>query len=210
MAARLIAGLLVLLVGLATGKASSAPGERQAYVRWLQGVAASHQLLGIPPRYAADTDLPIQFPAHRLVSINPNNYGQPHRLTPATARRLSALFDAAERDGIDLILASGFRSVIYQSNLIQRRLDGGRSLERTLLGTALPGYSEHHTGCAVDIVSSQYPRIGVSFRETKAYFWLQRNAADHGFRESYPNGNGVGLIAEPWHWFFEDCVTPDW
>lgn len=210
MAARLTVWLLVLLGGLGIANAAlSEPLDRQTYFRWLQGVAESHQLLGIPPRYAAETDLPLQFPAHRLVSVKPNDYGQSHRLTPAAARQVTALFAAAEEDGIDLILASGFRSVLYQTHLIRRRLDSGRSLERTLVGTALPGYSEHHTGCAVDVVSRAYPRIGVRFRETDAYEWLRRNAAEYGFRESYPDGNGVGLIAEPWHWFYEDCVQPD-
>lgn len=210
MAARLTVCLFVLL-GWA-GAANTAPAEpldRQAYFRWLQTVAESHQLLGIAPRYAAETDLPLQFPAHRLVSVSPNDYSQSHRLTPASARQVTALFAAAEEDGIDLILASGFRSVVYQTALVQRRLDSGRSLERTLLGTALPGYSEHHTGCAVDIVSRAYPRIGVRFRETDAYDWLSRNAAEYGFRESYPDGNGAGLIAEPWHWFYEDCLRPE-
>lgn len=210
------AGLLCLLAlpGLAADPGTAAievvERERAERMDWLRTVESSHSLLGISPARAARSKLPLQFPAPRVVPTDLGNGGLRHLLSPATGRNLVRLFRAAERDDIGLHLVSGYRSVIYQASLIERRVANGVSLDRVLKGTALPGYSEHHTGCAVDLASDDYPQVGQRFRETAAYDWLRENADRHGFRESYPPGNGAGLISEPWHWYYEDCERGGW
>lgn len=60
-----------------------------------------------------------------------------------------------------------------------------------------PGYSEHHTGLAVD-----FNDVEDDFRETEAYTWLQEHAAEYGFVERYPKGKEsiTGIDYEPWHY----------
>ena len=60
---------------------------------------------------------------------------------------------AAAHDGIALLLVSAFRSVDYQRDLIARKLAKGEQLDSILRVMAAPGYSEHHTGRAVDLTA---------------------------------------------------------
>ena len=60
-----------------------------------------------------------------------------------------------------------------------------------------PGYSEHHTGQALDFASipDELP-----FPETGAFRWLCDSARRFRFTLSYPPDNPFGLVYEPWHW----------
>jgi D-alanyl-D-alanine carboxypeptidase len=65
---------------------------------------------------------------------------------------------------------------------------------------APPGYSQHHTGNAVDLAVDRG-----TFAKTKAYQWLQKNAKKFGFTETYPKENKQRLPWEPWHWFYSSA-----
>ncbi len=64
---------------------------------------------------------------------------------------------------------------------------------------APPGYSEHHTGLALDFCSQS-----LEFANTQEYQWLLDNAANFGFIQSYPEFNTTqkGCSYEPWHWLY--------
>ena len=79
------------------------------------------------------------------------------------------------------------------------------ALESILTICAPPGYSEHHTGRAVDISTVGSPALEVEFDQTTAYAWLTENAAKFGYHLSYPLGNGWGYQYEPWHWCFHEA-----
>ena len=109
---------------------------------------------------------------------------------------------AATADGILLQSASGFRSYAHQSKLIENLLAGGRELNDILTGTAIPGFSEHHTGRAIDIVAD--PKIPENeFHLTDTYKWMLENAGRFDFTLSYPKDNALGIIFEPWHWLYK-------
>lgn len=66
---------------------------------------------------------------------------------------------------------------------------------------ARPGYSEHQTGLAIDVSTTQLGcRIG-SFGASKASKWIAANAWQYGFIVRYPNGKTAvtGYVWEPWH-----------
>ena len=67
---------------------------------------------------------------------------------------------------------------------------------------AIPGFSEHHTGKAIDIHANGHPVLEEAFEKTEEFMWLSKNAASFGFRLSYPRANTLGIIYEPWHWFY--------
>ena len=156
--------------------------------------------LGIAPDYAAQHALPVYPEAVARVSAGPNIIGREQELEPVTAGSWVAMRQAAEADGVDLLLVSGYRSYAYQASLIQRKLDTGAALEDILSVNAPPGCSEHHTGRAVDIATPGVPPLTEAFERSDAFRWLQKNAADHGFSMSYPRDNRFGYIYEPWHW----------
>ena len=107
---------------------------------------------------------------------------------------------AAAEDGIDLMPVSAFRSVDYQRNLIRAKLDKGQRIEDILTVNAPPGYSEHHTGRALDIATSGQEPLIEAFEFTDAFGWLSRHASRFDFSLSYPRDNPFGIVFEPWHW----------
>lgn len=112
--------------------------------------------------------------------------------------------DLWENEGIDLDLDSAYRSVEYQQDILERFTEkyGAAYAARTV---AKPGYSEHHTGLALDL----YFRLdGVEVYENEDLVrypevWKKIHArlAEHGFHLRYPGGkNGeVDYTYEPWH-----------
>ena len=156
--------------------------------------------LGIPGDYGSDGVKPAFEEAADLVDVGPNLEGRMQRLTSTTAASWRQMQAAAEDDGIELLLVSGFRSIAYQASLIRRKLDAGQSVNEILNVNAAPGYSEHHTGRAIDIAVPDAEPLTEEFESSKAFAWLQKNAANFGFSMSYPRENRQGFIYEPWHW----------
>ncbi len=159
-----------------------------------------HEELGIPADYGSDGSKPSFPEATDLVVVGPNLVGRTQRLTAATAARWQAMVDAASNDGLRLLLASGFRSIDYQAGLIREKINAGQALSEILLVNAAPGYSEHHSGRAIDIVTPGSRPLTEDFETTDAFLWLCRNAGNFGFSMSYPRDNPQGFIYEPWHW----------
>jgi D-alanyl-D-alanine carboxypeptidase len=179
------------------------PGIKAA-PEYRQGIAALHAEFGIPADYAQKRQLPLCEEARELVSIGTDILGREQRLAPRAAAAWEAMRAAAERDGVRLLAVSGFRSVEYQATLIRRKLDRGMAVADVLKINAAPGYSEHHTGRALDLTTPESQPLEVGFETTAAYAWLTRHADEHGFRLSYPRNNPHGINYEPWHWAFHD------
>ncbi len=163
-------------------------------------VRAQLRALGIPERLPAQRRLPLCVQAQRLVPVGLGTDGRDKLLTPAAARAWLAMRHHAQSGGVALLLVSAFRSIEFQAALIRAKLDRGGVLEQILQVNAPPGYSEHHTGQAVDIGTPGCAALDDAFDTTAAFRWLQRHAAGHGFRLSYPRGNPQGFCYEPWHW----------
>ena len=91
---------------------------------------------------------------------------------------------------------SGFRSYETQSSLYQDYVnkDGKEAADRY---SARPGYSEHQTGLAFDVIGTN----GDLVTEDKAAQWLLDHAADYGFVVRYLKGKEkeTGYMAEEWH-----------
>ena len=122
-----------------------------------------------------------------------------HRDAAAAWQRLR--MDAAH-DGIALEAVSGYRSHDYQLGIFERKLARGLQLAGILEVNAAPGYSEHHSGRAIDISAPGEPAAEESFEATDAFAWLRAHAAGHGFVMSYPRDNPHGIVYEPWHWCY--------
>ena len=127
------------------------------------------------------------------------------RLHKAAAAKFKQMQAAARNQGIILNPISGFRSVDAQNYLFfevkeQRAQDATKRAEVS----APPGYSEHHTGYAIDIGDGKMPATDLSpnFEDTAAFRWLEQNAARYSFELSFPPDNPQGISYEPWHWRF--------
>lgn len=163
-----------------------------------------HQALGIPSDYATSCALPLCVEPTELVDTELDFYQRQQRLTPAAFSAWSEMRAAATRSGISLFLISAFRGYQYQHDLIASKLEKGRAIEEVLRVNAAPGYSEHHTGRAVDLGTMGCDALSEGFGKTPAYQWLAENAGSYGFSLSYPPDNPYGIDFEPWHWCYSD------
>ncbi|MFN4194571.1 MAG: D-alanyl-D-alanine carboxypeptidase family protein [Thermosynechococcus sp.] len=127
------------------------------------------------------------------------------KLRRAAAERFRAMVAAAQQEGVGLMPLSGFRSKQDQDYLFfeVKEQRAQRASERALV-SAPPGYSEHHTGYAIDIGDGARPETHLkeTFEETPAFRWLEKNAARFSFELSFPRNNPQGVSYEPWHWRF--------
>jgi zinc D-Ala-D-Ala carboxypeptidase len=163
-------------------------------------VAKTLAELGIPRSYGIARGMAVHPEATDLVSVGPDLHGRERHLTPQAAERWMDLRAAALQEGVTLLLVSAFRSLEYQRQIFERKLAAGESLERILKVNVPPGYSEHHTGRAVDLTTPGCPPLVEHFETTEAFAWLARHAERFGFALSYPRDNPFGIAYEPWHW----------
>ncbi len=139
------------------------------------------------------------------------------RITPAYARDQGMSFDAravgdlndmlaaADRDGVNLLVISCYRTISYQQGLYDREVDKWKKQgyseadAKAKAGTivAVPGTSDHNLGLAVDLNS-----VEDSFENTRQFQWLQEHAAEYGFVMRYPKDKQdiTKIIYEPWHY----------
>lgn len=127
------------------------------------------------------------------------------RLQAAAAEKFRQMEADALAQGIRLAVISGYRSTDAQDSLFfdvkeQRVQDAAKRAEVS----APPGYSEHHTGYAIDLGDANVPATHLSpkFENTAAFKWLEQNAAKYSFELSFPRNNPQGISYEPWHWRF--------
>jgi D-alanyl-D-alanine carboxypeptidase len=158
--------------------------------------------LGIPLRSVIDRRLQEFVEAKTLELVEVDANAREHLLLPIAAQAWRQLKASANRQGVDIYIVSAFRSVERQAAIIKRKLDSGLSIEDILTVSAPPFFSEHHTGCAVDIGTPGSAALEQEFENTLAFKWLTENAESFGFRMSYPINNAAGYAYEPWHWRF--------
>jgi D-alanyl-D-alanine carboxypeptidase len=126
-------------------------------------------------------------------------------LIPAAAAAWERLAAAGQNDGVHLQIASAFRSIERQTEIVRRKLEAGLSIDAVLSVSAPPGFSEHHTGRAVDVTTVGCTPLDAVFAPTEAFRWLSLRAREFGFAMSYPEGNSHGYEYEPWHWCFHEA-----
>jgi D-alanyl-D-alanine carboxypeptidase len=136
----------------------------------------------------------------RLVPLSPDSE---ILLQPDVQARLEAMLADAKADGVRLGIISGFRTLEDQQYLyFDLKAERGQSARTRAEVSAPPGYSEHHTGYAVDFIDESQPatHLEESFETTAAYQWLVANAPYYNFEMSFPKDNSANIAFEPWHW----------
>ncbi len=158
--------------------------------------------LGIPEDYGVKHRLRLTPVVERLVSVGADIFGRDQRLQREAAEAWRFMRTGASQHGIELQLVSAYRAVNYQASIVRRKIEAGEPIGEILKTSAAPGYSEHHTGRAIDISTPGSRPLQAEFGDTPAYRWLKANAGTYGFHESYPMGNRHGIEWEPWHWCY--------
>ncbi len=156
--------------------------------------------LGLDDGYGERTGLDLVPEPAWLAFAGFDRFARPLWLHADAARAWLRMRAQALRDEVALDAISGYRSHDYQLGIFERKRARGQSVDEILSVNAAPGYSEHHSGCALDIGAPGEPPAEASFEATDAFAWLRKHAGGHGFVMSYPRGNPHGIVYEPWHW----------
>ena len=118
------------------------------------------------------------------------------QLLPAAAAAVELMVADAQAAGIALMPLSGFRSVEDQTYLFFNvKAQRGESPTVRAAVSAPPGYSEHHTGYAVDFGDGTRPEthVEITFEETPAFAWLQQQASRYNVEMSFPRDLALAL-----------------
>lgn len=107
-------------------------------------------------------------------------------LDPELERRFDAARAAADVDGVELTLTSGWRTAAEQQRLVDAALERYGSAEEAHRWVLPPESSEHVAGLAIDV------------GPTDGALWLEQHGAEFGLCRTYAN--------ELWH--FEAATEP--
>ncbi len=131
--------------------------------------------------------------------------------------------EAMKSEGVSLHFVSGYRSVEKQKEIFKNKMGTvdisqipkgayDEKINEVLNRSALPGYSKHHSGYAVDF-GCGVDYLVYDFATTSCYDWLAQNnferAKEFGFIPSYPNAIiAQGPDPEPWEfvWVGRDFI----
>lgn len=157
----------------------------------------------------SESDDPPELLHHRhyeeapIADLVPIESNSEVKLQPAAVANINKMIRQANSEGVQLGVVSGFRSIADQNYLFFGvKAERGETPKTRAEVSAPPGYSEHHTGYAVDFVDESQPDTYTeeSFEKTAAYRWLMKNAAFYNFEMSFPKDPTSPLSYEPWHW----------
>jgi D-alanyl-D-alanine carboxypeptidase len=197
-----------------TSKALPVPSPKQM----VTGADDIYSLSSPPPKNYTVLSPPNQteIPFHIKYEENANDlveigifYERKAYLNREAAEMFKQMQLAAQQEGIEIIPVSGFRSVADQKKLFERQIQRQGSKKAASKLSAPPGFSEHHTGYALDVGDGKSPNtvLKLTFDSTEAYRWLEVHAAQYGFELSFPKNNFQGVSYEPWHWRFVGSAT---
>lgn len=123
---------------------------------------------------------------------------------------LSEMLTAGSEEGRQFVVASGYRSRETQQQLLEEDiaddilklgLSYQEAYDKETRETMPPGYSEHETGLAVDIVALDYQILDEQQELTDENRWLQEHCSEYGFILRYPKGKEdiTDIDYESWH-----------
>ncbi len=164
-------------------------------------VANSKSITGTPDKLLGH--LPYQeAPASDLVAVTGDGG---IKLRKSAAAKYQEMANAAAIQGIYFAPISGFRSLEDQQHVFfDVKAERKQNVSKRAEVSAPPGYSEHHTGYAIDLGDGSVPsaNLSTSFEETPAFKWLEANASSFSFEMSFSKNNRQKVSYEPWHWRF--------
>lgn len=122
---------------------------------------------------------------------------------------LMEMIQAGQRQGLQFEICSSYRSVERQIELFEEDVEElmkegythDEAYQEVARETMPPGYSEHSTGLAFDIVALNYQLLDQWQENTPENIWLQENCARYGFILRYPKGKEeiTRISYESWH-----------
>lgn len=188
-----------------TAEPSSSPEEQEPEVKTEDGMVVIAKPADVAVLVNKQNKLPEEYNPSDLVYPDVRfifaEKVDKRKMRQEAATALEKMFKAAENDGAMLAGVSAYRSHSTQTTLFERyvKKDG---LEKARTYSAFPGTSEHETGLAIDVTSSDGKCAADNcFANTKESAWLEKHAHEYGFIIRYLKGKEdiTGYQYEPWH-----------
>lgn len=137
-----------------------------------------------------------------------------YKLDEKAAQSAIELVAAAKEAGYDMLLCSAYRTIEKSEELYNRKVtefinagyDESTAKTEAAKWVAPPGTSEHHTGLAMDLVSSDYwgfySDLEHDYENFESFEWMYEHCAEFGFILRYPKDKQdiTGITYEPWHY----------
>jgi zinc D-Ala-D-Ala carboxypeptidase len=125
-----------------------------------------------------------------------------YQVAEAAAPALTRMLDASDRDGIGFKIESAYRSYDYQVG-VHNSLVASQGQAYADKFSARPGYSEHQTGLAVDLITPADSSCDFDpcFAHTPGGRWIKAHSWQYGFIVRYTRADQAitGYSPEPWH-----------
>ena len=122
---------------------------------------------------------------------------------------LREMLTDGSNEGLNFCVASAYRSSKRQEEILNadiqaymaQGMDYGSAYDEAVKQVMPPGYSEHETGLALDIVAVDYQLLDENQETTEENIWLRENCWKYGFILRYPaDKEDITQIAyESWH-----------
>lgn len=124
---------------------------------------------------------------------------------------LCAMLRAGREAGLSFQICSAYRTreeqrVLFEEDVQARMTEDGMSRTQAVAETARytmqPGCSEHESGFALDIVSTENQRLDDTQERTEETQWLHAHCWEYGFILRYPKDKETitGVAYESWHY----------
>ena len=135
-----------------------------------------------------------------------NVWSEDIKIEKETYKQYISLEKALKEDGINIKLDSAYRSVQSQQELWDEWVNAPeKGLAYAKKFMAAPGYSEHHTGLAIDICLEKNGELVYDndkmLADIETFLKIHAKLADYGFILRYLKGkeDTTGYTYEPWH-----------
>lgn len=137
-----------------------------------------------------------------------------------TYKAFQQMHEAAQKDGIQLVIISATRNFESQKSIWEAKWTGQRLVDdedisqtipeprqralKILEYSSMPGSSRHHWGTDIDLnnLNDEHFQKGEG---KKVYQWLRAHAAQYGFCQPYSQKGAdrpAGYNEEKWHWSY--------
>ncbi|MGY8988688.1 MAG: M15 family metallopeptidase [Flavobacteriales bacterium] len=124
------------------------------------------------------------------------------------------MWEASQKEGINLQIVSGTRNFNSQKSIWERKFKANKedgisdieNIKKIMLWSSMPSTSRHHWGTDIDINGFEKYFDGKNEKANKEYEWLVNNAPSFGFCQVYTEKRDgkrtTGYNEEKWHWSY--------
>lgn len=213
--------LFVALTAQVVRKNQTSEVSYHTYIRQIQEESETafgpdgHNFFSDPDAQAASEDILIL--VNKQNALPRDHVVELHWLENRSCAVAQLMYDALAQmltdgstEGRQFVVASGYRSRQMQQQLLEEDIANAmlkeglsyqEAYEQETSETMPPGYSEHETGLAVDIVALDYQILDEQQEWTEENQWLQEHCSEYGFILRYPRGKEeiTGVSYEAWH-----------